>query len=149
MPFRPATPLPRFRPSRCGSRWPRTVRHAKETALFAFKTRSEISIFSGLPIQDKMRGDPEEDDENWFRPVWEIEDASLEPPGNPRARRPVAEPDYRHPLLVPLARAQDAVARLETSAETASPAIAEGLRADGLPGSSRLAVTGACLDSPA
>jgi hypothetical protein len=28
-----------------------------------------------------MSGDPEEDDENWFRPVWETEDeAALEPP---------------------------------------------------------------------
>ena len=89
-----------------------------------------MSIFSCLPIQDKMPGDPEEDDENWFRPVWETEDdASLEPPGARRARQPVAEPDYRHPLLAALARAQDAAARLETSAENASGAIAEGLRA--------------------
>jgi len=34
-----------------------------------------------------------------------------------------------HPLLVPLANAVDAVARLEASAAVASPAVAEGLRA--------------------
>ena len=39
------------------------------------------------------------------------------------------EPDYDHPLLTPLVRAQDAVARLEASAEMASDAVAEGLRA--------------------
>ncbi|MGH7086633.1 MAG: helix-turn-helix domain-containing protein, partial [Acetobacteraceae bacterium] len=43
--------------------------------------------------------------------------------------RPPAEPDSTHPLLTPLARAQDAVARLEARAEAASPAVAEGLRA--------------------
>ena len=41
----------------------------------------------------------------------------------------VIRPDNRHPLLVPLAQAQEAVTRLETSAEGASPAVAEGLRA--------------------
>src|ERR1700730_2465671 len=77
-----------------------------------------------------MSGDTEEDDEFWFRPVWETEDeATLEPPGPPRARKPAAEPDYDHPLLTPLARAQDAVARLEARAEAASDAVAEGLRA--------------------
>src|SRR3984893_16233160 len=77
-----------------------------------------------------MSGDTEEDDEFWFRPVWETEDeATLEPPGPPRARKPAAEPDYNHPLLSPLARAQDAVARLEARTEAASEAVAEGLRA--------------------
>jgi HTH DNA binding domain len=77
-----------------------------------------------------MSGDPENDEINWFRPVWETDDeANLEPPGPPRARKPpVAEPDYDHPLLLPLARAQDAVARLEAKIETASEAVAEGLR---------------------
>ncbi len=45
-----------------------------------------------------------------------------------REKQP-AEPDYDHPLLTPLARAQDAVARLEAQAEMASAAVAEGLRA--------------------
>ena len=69
------------------------------------------------------------DEENWFRPVWETED-ELDPPGiSPRARKQPAEPDYDHPLLTPLARAQDAVARLEAKAEVASDVVVEGLRA--------------------
>jgi hypothetical protein len=75
-----------------------------------------------------MSGDPEDDDENWFRPVWETEDeAALEPPGPPRTRRPATEPLYDHPLLAPLARAQDAVSRLEATAEAASKTVADGL----------------------
>jgi HTH DNA binding domain len=66
--------------------------------------------------------------EDWFRPVWETED-ELDPPGPPRPRKQPVESDYRHPLLTPLARAQDAVARLEARAEMASDAVAEGLRA--------------------
>jgi hypothetical protein len=74
--------------------------------------------------------DGPEDDDFWFKPPWETEDeALLDPPGPPRARKPPAEPDYDHPLLTPLARSQDAVARLEAKAEMASPAVAEGLRA--------------------
>src|SRR5271166_577718 len=77
-----------------------------------------------------MTGDPEEDEEPWWRPPWETDDeAALEPPGAPHRRQPAAEPDYDHPLLVPLARAQDAVARLESRIEAASPVVAEGLRA--------------------
>src|SRR3954452_14026491 len=75
-----------------------------------------------------MTGDPEEEDDYWFRPVWETEDA-LEPPGTPLARKTTPEADLHHPLLEPLARAQEAVARLETGLELASPAVAEGLRA--------------------
>jgi hypothetical protein len=56
-------------------------------------------------------------------------EAALDPPDPPRARRRPVEPDYDHPLLTPLVRAQDAVARLEASAEMASDAVAEGLRA--------------------
>jgi len=54
-------------------------------------------------------------------------EGDLEPPGIvlPR-RKAAAEPADNHPLLMPLAQAQDAVARLEASA---SPAIIEGLRA--------------------
>lgn len=77
-----------------------------------------------------MPGDPEEDeDEDLFRPSWMEDDG--EPPGPPlpRARQQVGEPDYKHPLLLPLAMAQDALTRLETRAEAASPAVAEGLRA--------------------
>ena len=77
-----------------------------------------------------MPGELEKDDENWFRPPWESEDEeALEPPGPPRARKPPPEPDYAHPLLIPLARAQNAVARLEAKTEAASDVVAEGLRA--------------------
>ena len=78
-----------------------------------------------------MPDDPAVDDDDfWFRPVWETDDeVALDPPGAPRTRKPPSEPDYDHPLLTPLARAQDAVARLEAKAESASPAVAEGLRA--------------------
>jgi HTH DNA binding domain len=72
----------------------------------------------------------QEDEENFFRPVWETEDdETLEPPGPPRARKPAAQVDYNYPLLMPLARAQDAVARLEARAAAVSPPVADGLRA--------------------
>jgi hypothetical protein len=75
-----------------------------------------------------MSGSQEEEDHVWWRPSWETHDEA-EAPGRPRPRQPAVEPDYTHPLLVPLARAQDAVARLEARMEAASPAVAEGLRA--------------------
>jgi hypothetical protein len=75
-----------------------------------------------------MPGDPKEEDDYWFRPVWKTEDA-LEPPGAPRARKARPEADFQHPLLDSLARTQEAIARLETGVELASPAVAEGLRA--------------------
>src|SRR4051812_5260813 len=84
--------------------------------------------FSTLENLVKMPGDPEEEDDYWFRPVWETGDA-LEPSGTPRARKKVPEPDLHHPLLEPLARAQEAVARLETGVALATPAVAEGLHA--------------------
>jgi HTH DNA binding domain len=77
-----------------------------------------------------MSDGPEDEEEDWFRPVWETEDeAALDPPGRLQARKAPAEPDYGHPLLTPLARTHDAVARLEARAEMASAAVAEGLRA--------------------
>ena len=77
-----------------------------------------------------MAGEPKDEEENWFQPVWETEDeTALDPPGLPRLRRQPAEPNYGHPLLTPLARAQDAMARLEARAEMASEVVAEGLRA--------------------
>jgi HTH DNA binding domain len=75
-----------------------------------------------------MPGDPEDEEEFWHRPVWETDD-EIEPPGPPRARKPAAEPGYDHPLLTPLAHAQDAIARLEAKIEAASDAVAEGVRA--------------------
>ena len=68
----------------------------------------------------------DDDDELWWRPPWETGD-EIEPPGRPHSRQPAAEPDYTHPLLGPLAKAQDTVARLEARAEAAPPAITEGL----------------------
>ena len=77
-----------------------------------------------------MSDGPEDEEDDWFRPVWETEDETdLDPPGQPRPRKQPKEPDYHHPLLTPLAQAQDAVARLEAKAEMASPAVVEGLRA--------------------
>jgi HTH DNA binding domain len=77
-----------------------------------------------------MSGDSEDDAGFWFRPPWETEiDQDLESTGSRPVRKSVVEPDYNHPLLTPLARAQDSVARLEAKVETASPAIVEGLRA--------------------
>jgi hypothetical protein len=72
-------------------------------------------------------GEDEEDD-FWFRPAWATED-EIEPPGKPKPRPVAKEPDYTHPLLAPLARAQEAVVRLDASIEAAPANIAEGLRA--------------------
>src|SRR5690349_13609014 len=74
-----------------------------------------------------MESGEEEEDEAWWRPVWA--DEETEPPGTLRRPKPAGAPDYGHQLLAPLARAQDAVARLEARAEAADPGIAEGLRA--------------------
>jgi hypothetical protein len=78
-----------------------------------------------------MMEDSEADDHQiFFRPPWESdEEVDLEPPRLRRTCQSKAEPDLQHPLLTPLARAQDALARVETSADVASPAVAEGLRA--------------------
>ena len=70
----------------------------------------------------------EEDDENPFRPPWETED-DPEPPGTPpRSRKSPTQPDYSHPLLTPLASAENALARLQAKTEAASAVVAEGLR---------------------
>jgi hypothetical protein len=66
----------------------------------------------------------EDEEELWWRPPWETDETS-ELSGR---RQPPEEPDDAHPLLAPLARAQDAVARLEAAAGAASPVVAEGLR---------------------
>ena len=70
----------------------------------------------------------DDDDDFLFRPVWETEDEEA-PPGAPPRRQSASAPDYAHPLLAPLARAQHAVTRLDARAEAAAPVIAEGLRA--------------------
>jgi DNA binding protein with HTH domain len=69
----------------------------------------------------------DDDDDFLFRPVWETEDEEA-PPAAPPRRQSAALPDYAHPLLAPLARAQHAVTRLDARAEAAAPVIAEGLR---------------------
>jgi hypothetical protein len=70
----------------------------------------------------------DDDDDFWFRPVWETEDEEA-PPGAAPSRKPAVEPDYTHPLLAPLARAQHAVTRLDARIEAAAPIIGEGIRA--------------------
>jgi hypothetical protein len=55
--------------------------------------------------------------------------AGLTPSAAAVPRRAPDDDTTRHPLLTPLAEAQDAVARLEASAAAASPAVIEGLRA--------------------
>src|SRR5271166_3066269 len=77
-----------------------------------------------------MPGDLEKEDGELFEPPWETEEqADLEPPSPSRTHQPVVGPDYGHPLLQPLALAQEALTKLETRAETASPAVCEGLLA--------------------
>src|SRR4051794_6033355 len=104
-------------PSPCDNR-PFAIR--KVMVDFLSNWHYAIIQFSTLANSVKMPGDPEEEDDYWFRPVWETEDA-LEPPGTPRTRKRAPEPDLHHPLLEPLARAQEAVARLETGVALASP----------------------------
>jgi hypothetical protein len=85
--------------------------------------------FDWLEISGQSMETSDEDVETWWRPVWETEE-EVEPPGHPRrAPMEVAAADYAHPLLAPLATAQDAVTRLEARTEAAQPAVAEGLRA--------------------
>jgi hypothetical protein len=99
--------------------------------LLSFLSSRQIvsGSINSLQISDGgMSGSQEDEDEVWWRPSWETDD-EVEPPGPPRRGQPAIEPDYSHPLLTPLARAQDAVARLEARTEAASPAVAEGLRA--------------------
>ena len=50
-------------------------------------------------------------------------------PARRHAGNLLSAPDYAHPLLAPLARAQHAVSRLDARTEAAAPVIAEGLRA--------------------
>jgi len=76
-----------------------------------------------------MSGLPDEDEQPYWASAFDAQDEiELDPPLLPKAARP-AETDLHHPLLLPLSHAQNAVARLEASVATASPAIAEGIRA--------------------
>src|SRR6516165_5747554 len=77
-----------------------------------------------------MPGGAQKTEENPFQPPWETEDeAELELPSPARARKTSPEPGYDHPLLSSLARAENAVARLQAKTEAASDVVAEGLRA--------------------
>jgi hypothetical protein len=99
-----------------------------ETSDFLPKLVYDYNNIKHLKYWREMSDGLENEDEDWFRPVWETE-VELDPPGRPRPRKAPAAPDYGHPLLTPLARAQDAMTRLEAKAEMASPAVVEGLRA--------------------
>ena len=79
-------------------------------------------------LVEPMPSAGDDDDDFWFQPVWKTEDEEA-PSGAPPRRQPASAPDYAHPLLAPLARAQHAVSRLDARAEAAAPVIAEGLRA--------------------
>ena len=68
-------------------------------------------------------------DEDFLPPSWQFQDEPAEEDQPELAFWPVAERRRPDPLLIPLARAQDAVARLEASVERASPDLATGLRA--------------------
>ena len=72
-----------------------------------------------------MSGVPDEAEEPWWEPG---RDANDEVELIPKAARS-AETGLYHPLLLPLSQAQNAVARLEASVATVSPAVAEGIRA--------------------
>ena len=64
-------------------------------------------------------------DEDFLPPSWQFQDED-----QPALTFwPVAERRRADPVLIPLARAQDAIARLEAGVEAASPDVAAGLRA--------------------
>ena len=63
-----------------------------------------------------------DEDDAWLRPPWEDADP-------PPVRHRAAPPRAHEALLIPLARAQDAVARLEASVAAAPEDVATGLRA--------------------
>lgn len=70
--------------------------------------------------------DPEED---FLPPSWQFQDETPEDNQPSLTFWPVAERRRPDPVLIPLARAQDAIARLEAGVDAASPDVAAGLRA--------------------
>lgn len=80
-------------------------------------------------------GFPDDEDGDWFRPVWEDEDPSPPLSRSPvRARPAPARPAHAAPrppdlapLLGPLCAAQDALARLDAKAESAPEPLRTGL----------------------
>ena len=67
--------------------------------------------------------------EDFLPPSWQFHDEPAEEDRPVLTFWPVAARPRLDPMFIPLARAQDAVARLEASIEAASPDIATGLRA--------------------
>lgn len=78
-----------------------------------------------MPRPNDLEG-PEED---FLPPSWQFQGEAPEPEQPELGFWPVAERRRLDPLLMPLARTQDALARLETGVEGASPEVASGLRA--------------------
>ena len=68
-------------------------------------------------------------EEDFLPPSWQFRDEAADDDQPAQTFWPVAERARPDPLLMPLARAQDAVARLEAGVEAASEDIATGLRA--------------------
>ena len=68
-------------------------------------------------------------EEDFLPPSWQFRDEPADDDQPALTFWPVAERRRSDPLLIPLARAQDAVARLEASVEAASEDVAAGLRA--------------------
>ncbi len=76
-----------------------------------------------------MSGLPEEEEESWWVRRPRTDDGSeLMPPLLPKGRSS-DRPDLAHPLLLPLSRAQNSVARLEAAVAAASDPVTEGIRA--------------------
>ena len=68
-------------------------------------------------------------EEDFLPPSWQFRDEPMEDDQPALTFWPVAERRRPDPLLIPLARAQDAIARLEAGVEAASDDVATGLRA--------------------
>ena len=74
-------------------------------------------------------GEPDDLDDALLPPSWQFRDEPADDDQPTLSFWPVAERRRPDPLLLPLALAQDAVARLEAGVEAASPDIAAGVRA--------------------
>src|SRR5580658_6623442 len=75
-----------------------------------------------------MSGLQKEGEQRWRDRRPEADDGEFVPPLVLKDRSS-AGPDLAHPLLLPLSRAQNSVARLEAAVAAASDAVAEGIRA--------------------
>lgn len=76
-----------------------------------------------------MSGLPAEEEEPWRGRRTGIDDSIGLVPALPRKRTSSDRLDLAHPLLIPLSRAQNSVARLEAAVAGVSDAVAEGIRA--------------------